>query len=394
MKRVIITLSSQDNAMKELNHTELQITDDEQRAISPTKIENQSAKILTTDGAVTTENVYNSWKTGLEVDSCKDCGCTVSTNNKELEDKKLEVEEIKTKLEDELFERLRIEDEFVTERELLEREVFSLRERIDELEGEATWKIDDLEDNFKILTTKYENAKEEITHLKVMLERTVSENIKLRNDQSASDDRVLDILDELELWKRKAQENAEKGDTSRSILQAEIDMNEKEISELKENLMETCKNNKERSKSPIEIKCDCQKDETAIRDPDSLQDENKIISNEKQLLELSSELNELYREHVSYQEKFLSLQHGLVSKEQELDDIRGEYESQNIEIQNYKERYAELKDVALATSQENSHLKNRLEKKSDEHKELHKKNIVLETEVVWLREALGLIKTD
>ena len=230
-----------------------------------------------------------------------------------------------------------------------------------------------------------------------MLERTVSENIKLRNDQSVTDDRVMEILDELNMWKRKAQENAERGNTSRSILQAEIDMNEREILELKETLMETCKINETRRNSEQEITCECHKADNVETDPvagDTIKTEKQISSSEKQLLELSSELNELYRDHVDYQEKFFALQQGLFTKEKELDDVRGEYESQNIEIQNYKEKYAELKDVVIATCQENSHLKNRVDKKAEEYKDLKKQHLVLETEVTWLREALGLIKTS
>ena len=151
----------------------------------------------------------------------------LNATRKELEAKKLEIEEIKTKLEDELFERLGIEDEFSSERELHEREIANLREKNQELEGDAVWKIEDLENDFKELSAKHESAKEEIGHLKVMLERTVAENVKLRNNESITDDKVMDILGELEMWKTIAQENAVRRDTSRSILEDETESYEK-----------------------------------------------------------------------------------------------------------------------------------------------------------------------
>ncbi|KAK3744276.1 hypothetical protein QZH41_007991 [Actinostola sp. cb2023] len=448
MKRVVITVSSpvEENChslerirvrtperfstMKELSNGsgELKITEDEQRrAVSPTKVEYQSSKIQTTvSGDLTTEQAHNQLndiksaqeKVIIQHDNilhtlCINCGAVVELSEieskfdgsrKELEAKKVEVEEIKTNLEYELFDRLRIEDEFTCERELLEREVTSLRERIEELEGEATWRIEDLENDFKVLTSKYENAKDEIAHLKVMLERTVTENVKLRNNQSLTDDRVMEILDEVEMWKRKAQENAERGDTSRSNLEAEIEMHEQEIQELRETLMEASYSNEVRERRLSELEstsCDCPRENSEDLDhsadvgdfmTNTIRTEITNSSREKHLLELSNELNDLYRDHVSCQEKFYSLHEGFVAKEQELEDVRGEYESQNIEIQNYKEKYAELKDVILATCQDNSHLKNRLEQKTKDYTELKKRFLVSETEVTWLRDALGVLK--
>ncbi|XP_031552979.1 GRIP and coiled-coil domain-containing protein 2-like [Actinia tenebrosa] len=348
---------------------------------------------------------------------CRNCGEMVELNEleselnatrKELEAKKLEVEEIKTKLEDELFERLGTEDEFCSERELLEQEIADLRERNQVLGGEAVWKIEDLENNFRELTDKYENAKEEIGHLKVMLERTVAENAKLRNKESVTDDRVMDILDELEMWKRIAQENAVRRDTSRNILEDETESYENEIKELNEKLMETKKSNEVLSHRVSELEdesCDCGKRYNRARScelDDSLNSDtirskiktNEILNleNEKQILVLSSELNEVYREHISFQERFSALQELLTTKEKELEDVRNDYESQNIEIQNYKEKNAELKDVILATCQDNAHLKNRLEQQSRDYTELKKKFIVVETETVWLRDALKIVR--
>lgn len=438
-ERVRVTTPDRATPMKELNlgNGEFKIADEEHRAVSPTKIDNHPAKIQTTGRRVlTTEEKNNEVNDLRNAENtpvisneialssplktyCQNCGEVVELNEleselnatrKELEVKKLEIEEIKTKLEDELFERLGIEDEFSSERELHEREIENLRERNEELQGEAVWKIEDLENNFKELTAKHENAKEEIGHLKVMLERTVAENIKLRNNESVTDDRVMDILDELEMWKRKAQENAVRRDTSRSILEDETESYENEIKELNEKLMEMGKSNEELSLRVSELEnetCDCRKRFNRGKScelDDSLNSDtirskiktNEILNleNEKQILDLSSELNEVYREHISFQERFSALQELLTAKEKELEDVRNDYESQNIEIQNYKEKNAELKDVILATCQDNAHLKNRLEQQSRDYTQLKKKFIVLETETVWLRDALKIVRTS
>lgn len=396
MKRVIITLSSQDTAqaMKELNKAEFQLTAEQGRSVvSPTKIENNLIKEQTTEPEVIAENSYNTWKSSCEENEVCD-RCKVHVCDKELEAKKFEVEALKAKLEEELFERIKVEDEFVLEKEHFEAEILKLRARIEELEEETSWRIEDLENNNMVLTTENENARDEIAHIKGLLERTVSENTKLRNNESFSDDRIIEILDELEVWKKKAYEIEERGNTSRINLQDEIETNEKEIRELKETLEETRQlNETKRRLSLQEITCNCGDFDNSKSDTTANKSENLTISNEKQMLELSSELNELYRDHVDYQDKYFALNQELISKEKELDELRGDYESQNIEIQNLKERYAELKDVVLATKQENAHLQNRVDKKSDEYKELKKKHLVQETEITWLRDALGLINS-
>ena len=321
---------------------------------------------------------------------------------------KAQLDAFKTKLEEEVIERFKIEDELKSEKEIYEFETRSLHERIEELVKsllEKNLKLETLENWIEEYKKEQESARQENECLQSVLAKSKVEISKLRSQVIAANDQTEEFMGEVESLRERAKQNALEKDRMKKRLRDEIEENGKEIRGLKDSLEEKERINEEKDKKIQSLGKDASLYKEQVEElreeltkasnrSNADQESLKILrdsSKSEQLLELSNELNDVYREYLETQSKVSVLTDALNSAQREIEDARNCEEKHSLELQNFKEKYAELKDLSTALREENRHLKNTSQKRSKDSRETKKKFLILETEVMWLREALNIV---
>ncbi|XP_032217856.2 filament-like plant protein 1 [Nematostella vectensis] len=273
-------------------------------------------------------------------------------------------------------------------REFEEREV-ELKEEIFELENQVE-------------TLKLEKLKRdrEIERLEALLRKSAKENNRLFMNENAAEETILEMRVELENWKTKAQDIDAKLETTRRLHQEETICYENQINEVNEEIQKEKDIGLQKSKRLQEMELELREykqrlSSVGIHNLSSVKESGfSDCSKDEDLLALSHELNELYREHLHCQEKINIAEKELDVKAKELEETQGQNESKNIALQNFKEKYAELGDIVMATKQENMHLRNRLAQKYKENETLRRKCLLHETEAKWLKDALNIVSEN
>ncbi|XP_078382026.1 uncharacterized protein LOC144664703 [Oculina patagonica] len=316
----------------------------------------------------------------------------------------------KARLEEELIERFKLEEELRSEAESHQSELRTLKEKIEcleENECEKSRRVEELENMIAVYKEEHEKSCEEVEILRNFVGKYQSELCKLRAEAHNASDQAVEAMNEMELLTKKMEKSEQEKDKIKKQLQSEMEEYWREVRELRSAL-----ENWERL--DVERKTRIQTLENEVASYKGLVDElreeltecsNKTTNQEnnnskmdpaksEHLLMLCHELNEIFREHLSSQGKFSELSFVLAATQKELEEARNRSQSQNLALQEFKRNYNDLHDTMVALNEENRHLRNSLEKKCTEFTEIRRKFLVSETEVSWLKEALSIVDSS
>ena len=313
----------------------------------------------------------------------------------------------KSRLEEELIEKYKLEEELKSEAESHQSELSILKKKIEdweENECEKTRRIEKLESMIDIYKKENEKSWEEVENLRSFVGKYQSEMCKLRLEANNASDQAAEAINEMELLTKKTEKSEQDNNTVRKQFKSEMEGYRREVRELR-NALENWE------RLDVERKTRIQALENEVASYKGLVNElreeltecsNKTASDERShstvdptkseyLLVLCHELNEIFREHLNSQGKFSELSFVLAATQKELEEARNRSQSQNLALQEFKRNYNDLHDTMQALSEENRHLRNSLEKKSEKFTEIRRKILVSETEVSWLKEALNIV---
>jgi len=313
----------------------------------------------------------------------------------------------KSRLEEEVIERFKLEEELKSEAETHQTELSILKEKIEfmeEHEFEKTRRIEELESMIDAYKEENEKSWEEVENLRSVVSKYQSELCKLREEANNASDQAVEAINEMELLTKKTEKSEQDKDRIRKQLKSEMEEYWREVRELR-NALENWE------KLDVERKSRIQTLENEVASYKGLVNElreeltecsNKTASDERNhskedptksehLLVLCHELNEIFRENLNSQGKFSELSFVLAATQKDLEEARNLSQSQNLALQEFKRNYNDLHDTMLALTEENRHLRNSLEKKSGKFTEIRRKLLVSETEVSWLKEALNIV---
>ena len=327
---------------------------------------------------------------------------------KDLASLKGQLEAVKARLEEELVERFKLEEELKSEGEVHENETQVLMEKIECLEineSQKAKKIVQLESMLLFYKEEREKGCQELEDLRVFVSRYQTEVNKLRAEANSANDQAAEARNEIELLTKKAEKNDREKDKIRNQLRKETEEHWREGEESRKAL-----ENWEQLHSEKSARIHTLAEELALhkRLVDELRqeladasspvrtDERKMnyameSSKVDELFSLCHDLSDIYREHLSNQKKCSDLSLVLNTTHKELEEARSRSEHQNLALQDFKQKYNDLHDIMVALREENCHLRNKLEKKCAEFREIRRKFIVSETEVSWLKEALNVV---
>lgn len=315
----------------------------------------------------------------------------------------------KSRLEEELIERYKLEEELKSDAESHQSELSILKKKIkylEEKECEKTRRIEELESMTEVYKEEYTKSWDEVENLRSFVGKYQSELCKLRAETNNASDQAVEAIKEMELLTKKTEKSEQDKDIIRKQFKSEMEGYWREVSELR-NALE----NWERLDVERKIRIQTLENEVASYKDlvNELREEltecsNKTASDERNhstkdttksenLLVLCHELNEIFREHLNSQGKFSELSFLLAATQKELEEARNRSQSQNLALQEFKRNYNDLHDTMQALNEENRHLRNSLEKKCGEFTEIRRKFLVSETEVNWLKEALDIVNS-
>lgn len=313
----------------------------------------------------------------------------------------------KARLEEELIERFKLEEELRSEAESHQSELRILKEKIEcleEKECEKSRRVEELESMIAVYKEEHEKSWEEVEILRSFVGKYQSELCKLRVEANNASDQAVEAISEMELLTKKTEKSEQEKDKIKKQFKSEMEGYWREVRELRSAL-----ENWERLDAERKTRIQTLENEVASYKGlvDELREEltecsNKTTSQEnnntkidpaksEHLLMLCHELNEIFREHLNSQGKFSELSFVLAATQKELEESRNRSQSQNLALQEFKRNYNDLHDTMVALSEENRHLRNSLEKKCTEFTEIRRKFLVSETEVSWLKEALNIV---
>ena len=328
---------------------------------------------------------------------------------RELASFKLQLDAFKAKLEEEVIERFKLEDELKSERGVHEFESRVLREQLEEMSKcimEKSQTIESLENALDEDRRQGESLRLEVETLEDAVTRGRAEANRLRSDVIAANDQAEEMTREIGSLRKKAENDASEKESIKKRFRVEIEDNSSDLRDMRNSFEKEKKLNEEKENTIRSLKKDIrsyqeqveelQKElNTASDEVNSHQETGKSAQHARkseELIAMSSELNEVYREHVETQSRMTVLAVTLNSAQREIQDARHTEAKHSFELQNYKERFNEMKDLSTALKEENRHLKNTLQRKSRDSRDMKKKYLILETEVMWLREALNIVE--
>ena len=315
-----------------------------------------------------------------------------------------QLETFKSRLEEELIERFKLEEELKSESEMHENEMKILKEKIailEENECEKAKRVEELESTILVYKEEHEKEWEEVENLRNFVGKYQSEVCKLRTEANIANDQAVEAINEMEILTKKTERSEHEKDKIRQQLKSEMEGYWREVRELRNALQnwEKLDSDKKNRIQILENEVASYKDLVNKLREDLTERNHKTngkgsqmeSTKDEHLLVLCHELNEIFREHLNSQGKFSELSFVLAATQKELEEARNRSQVQNIALQEFKQKYNDLHDSMVALAEENRHLRNSLEKKCADFRDIRRKFLVSETEVSWLKEALNIV---
>ena len=344
---------------------------------------------------------------------CESCGRKVERDEfeselyitrKDLATVQSQLETFKSRLEEELIERFKLEEELKSESEMHENEMKILKEKIamlEENECEKAKRVEELENTILVYKEEHEKEWEEVENLRNFVGKYQSEVCKLRTEANIANDQAVEAINEMEILTKKTERSEHEKGKIRQQLKSEMEGYWREVRELRNALQnwEKLDSDKKNRIQILENEVASYKDLVNKLREDLTERNHKTngkgsqmeSTKDEHLLVLCHELNEIFREHLNSQGKFSELSFVLAATQKELEEARNRSQVQNIALQEFKQKYNDLHDSMVALTEENRHLRNSLEKKCADFRDIRRKFLVSETEVSWLKEALNIV---
>ena len=317
-----------------------------------------------------------------------------------------QLETFKIRLEEELVERFKLEEELKSEAESHENELKILKEKIDfleENESEKARRIEELESQIVVYKEEHEKSWEEVESLRSFVGKYQSDLSKLRVEANNASDQAVEAINEMELLTKKSEKNEQEKVKIKKQMKSEMEEYWKEVRELRNVLENWEKLDGERKTRIQSLESEVASYKSLVNElKENLADQSNRASEERSkaktdstrnehLLLLCVELNEIFREHLNSHGKFSELSLVLAATQKDLEEARNRSQSQNQILQQFKRDYNDLHDTMTALNEENRHLRNSLEKRCVEVADIRRKFLASETQVSWLKEALDIV---
>ena len=346
---------------------------------------------------------------------CNSCGLKVTREEveselyitrKDLATVQSQLETFKIRLEEELVERFKLEEELKSEAESHENELKILKEKIDfleENESEKARRIEELESQIVVYKEEHEKSWEEVESLRSFVGKYQSDLSKLRVEANNASDQAVEAINEMELLTKKSEKNEQEKVKIKKQMKSEMEEYWKEVRELRNVLENWEKLDGERKTRIQSLESEVASYKSLVNElKENLADQSNRASEERSkaktdsttnehLLLLCVELNEIFREHLNSHGKFSELSLVLAATQKDLEEARNRSQSQNQILQKFKRDYNDLHDTMTALNEENRHLRNSLEKRCVEVADIRRKFLASETQVSWLKEALDIV---
>lgn len=346
---------------------------------------------------------------------CNSCGLKVTREEveselyitrKDLATVQSQLETFKIRLEEELVERFKLEEELKSEAESHENELKILKEKIDfleENESEKARRIEELESQIVVYKEEHEKSWEEVESLRSFVGKYQSDLSKLRVEANNASDQAVEAINEMELLTKKSEKNEQEKVKIKKQMKSEMEEYWKEVRELRNVLENWEKLDGERKTRIQSLESEVASYKSLVNElKENLVDQSNRASEERSkaktdsttnehLLLLCVELNEIFREHLNSHGKFSELSLVLAATQKDLEEARNRSQSQNQILQKFKRDYNDLHDTMTALNEENRHLRNSLEKRCVEVADIRRKFLASETQVSWLKEALDIV---
>lgn len=346
---------------------------------------------------------------------CNSCGLKVTREEveselyitrKDLATVQSQLETFKIRLEEELVERFKLEEELKSEAESHENELKNLKEKIDfleENESEKARRIEELESQIVVYKEEHEKSWEEVESLRSFVGKYQSDLSKLRVEANNASDQAVEAINEMELLTKKSEKNEQEKVKIKKQMKSEMEEYWKEVRELRNVLENWEKLDGERKTRIQSLESEVASYKSLVNElKENLADQSNRASEERSkaktdstrnehLLLLCVELNEIFREHLNSHGKFSELSLVLAATQKDLEEARNRSQSQNQILQKFKRDYNDLHDTMTALNEENRHLRNSLEKRCVEVADIRRKFLASETQVSWLKEALDIV---
>lgn len=346
---------------------------------------------------------------------CNSCGLKVTREEveselyitrKDLATVQSQLETFKIRLEEELVERFKLEEELKSEAESHENELKNLKEKIDfleENESEKARRIEELESQIVVYKEEHEKSWEEVESLRSFVGKYQSDLSKLRVEANNASDQAVEAINEMELLTKKSEKNEQEKVKIKKQMKSEMEEYWKEVRELRNVLENWEKLDGERKTRIQTLENEVASYKSLVNElKENLFDQSNRASEERSkaktdsttnehLLLLCVELNEIFREHLNSHGKFSELSLVLAATQKDLEEARNRSQSQNQILQQFKRDYNDLHDTMTALNEENRHLRNSLEKRCVEVADIRRKFLASETQVSWLKEALDIV---
>lgn len=346
---------------------------------------------------------------------CNSCGLRVTREEveselyitrKDLATVQSQLETFKIRLEEELVERFKLEEELKSEAESHENELKILKEKIDfleENESEKARRIEELESQILVYNEEHEKSWEEVESLRSFVGKYQSDLSKLRVEANNASDQAVEAINEMELLTKKSEKNEQEKVKIKKQMKSEMEGYWEEVRELRNVLENWEKLDGERKTRIQSLESEVASYKSLVNElKENLADQSNRASEERSkaktdsttnehLLLLCVELNEIFREHLNSHGKFSELSLVLAATQKDLEEARNRSQSQNQILQQFKRDYNDLHDTMTALNEENRHLRNSLEKRCVEVADIRRKFLASETQVSWLKEALDIV---
>ena len=346
---------------------------------------------------------------------CNSCGLKVTREEveselyitrKDLATVQSQLETFKIRLEEELVERFKLEEELKSEAESHENELKILKEKIDfleENESEKARRVEELESQIVVYKEEHEKSWEEVESLRSFVGKYQSDLSKLRVEANNASDQAVEAINEMELLTKKSEKNEQEKVKIKKQMKSEMEEYWKEVRELRNVLENWEKLDGERKTRIQSLESEVASYKSLVNElKENLADQSNRASEERSkaktdsttnehLLLLCVELNEIFREHLNSHGKFSELSLVLAATQKDLEEARNRSQSQNQILQQFKRDYNDLHDTMTALNEENRHLRNSLEKRCVEVADIRRKFLASETQVSWLKEALDIV---
>ena len=375
-----------------------------------TDIDNARGETVVTSGKKTGLRLQGNWCSQTPCDSCgrpivrDEFESELYITRKDLATVQNQLETFKSRLEEELIERFKLEEELKSEAEAHACEMKVLKEKIEsleEIECEKTKRVEELENMVLVYKEEYEKGLAEIEELRTFVGKYQSEVCKLRAQTNLASDQAVEAINEMEILTKKTEKREHEKEKVRKQLKSEMEGYWKEVRELRIALENWEKLDAERKSriQTLENEVASYKDQVnELREQltecsnERSGDESKMDHNKSEhLLTLCHELNEIFRAHLDSQGKFSELSFVLTATQKELEEARNQSQLQNLALEEFKQKYNDLHDNMVALGEENRHLRNSLEQRCADFRDIRRKFLVSETEVSWLKEALNIV---